>query len=115
MGKAHINISSLTLGFPGHISGNSGDSERWPNSISLSKINVFPLLRNWQIQQIEPKVMDKYELKMHGSINGVISALPRATRRESGEGIDQHLHICCMNVKLRAENAHKTTNYRISR
>lgn len=47
--------------------------------------------------------MDKYELKMHDSINGVISALPRATPQESDQGIDHHLHITGMNIKLRAE------------
>lgn len=40
---------------------------------------------------------------MNDSINGVISALLRATPRESGKGIDHNLHIAGMNIKLGAE------------
>lgn len=47
--------------------------------------------------------MDKYELETRDSINGVISALLRATPRESGKGIDHNLHIAGMNIKLGAE------------
>lgn len=60
-------------------------------------------MRNWQIQRTEPKVMDKYELKMHESIKGVITALPRATPQERRQGIDHHLHITGRNIKLRAK------------
>lgn len=60
-------------------------------------------MHNWQIRQTEPKVMDKYGLKMHDSIKGVISALPRATPQESRQGINHHLHITGRNIKLRTE------------
>lgn len=48
-------------------------------------------------------MVNKYELKMHDSINGVISELPRATSQESDKGIDHNLHISDMNIKLTAE------------
>lgn len=60
-------------------------------------------MHNWQIRRIQPKVTDKYELKMRGSINGVISVLPRATPQVSGEGIAHNLHISDGNIKPGAE------------